>query len=149
MEDEPHAVVRLLLARMGSHPEEFRVGKEPFHNRWEDHLTSIDIFGNETDKAAVNAAMRDIRLAEIHEHVMDELLTGPERRRAEMEEAKAANVPYLSYPNPAQQQQQYDQWKQQQLQQAQTQAQQLRQQQLRQEQLYNGGIPGTLKGILK
>jgi hypothetical protein len=125
-DNQPHAVVRLLLARMSSHPEEFRVGKEPFHNRWEDHLTSIDIFGNETDKAAVNAAMRDIRLAEIHEQVMDELLNGPERRRAEMEEAKAAKNQSIAHSHQAQQQL-YGQFKQQQY----------------------GGIPRALKGILK
>jgi hypothetical protein len=85
-DDEPHAVVRLLLKRMESHPEEFRVADEPFHYRWYDHVDAIQAFGSEADKAAMDEGLREIRLAEVHERVMDELVNGPERRRKEREE---------------------------------------------------------------
>jgi len=85
-DNEPHAVVRLLLKRMESHPEEFRVADEPFHDRWYDHVNAIQAFGSEADKAAMAEGLREIRLAEVHERVMDELVNGPERRRKEREE---------------------------------------------------------------
>jgi hypothetical protein len=84
MADEPHAVVKLLVARMESHPEEF---KSDVRGRWDDTITEITDYGNETDKAAMNAKLRDIRLGEAHEGMMDELLNGPERRRVQQEEA--------------------------------------------------------------
>jgi hypothetical protein len=83
---EPHDVVKLLLARMKSHPEEFMIAKKPFHDRWDDHINEVNSYGNEVDKAALNAKLRDLRLAEIHEQVMDELCNGDERRRKEEEE---------------------------------------------------------------
>lgn len=86
MVDEPHEVVKLLLKRMDSHPEEFKIAEEPFHDRWYDHVNSVEAFGNEADKAAIKAKLRDIRLGETHERVMDELLNGPERRRKQEEE---------------------------------------------------------------
>jgi hypothetical protein len=86
VDNEPHAVVRLLLARMESHPEEFKVGDGPFLDRWYDSINTINAYGNETDRAALNAKLRDLRLGEAHEQVMDELVNGPERRRKEVEE---------------------------------------------------------------
>lgn len=84
---EPHDVVKLLLARMESHPEEFKVAElGPFHNRWYDYINGVHAYGNETDKTAIAAKLRDIRLSEIHEQVMDELCNGDERRRREAEE---------------------------------------------------------------
>ena len=88
MADEPHEVVTLLLKRMESHPEEFRIGDGPFHDRWYDHVNGIHAYGSEADKAAMAAGLRKIRLAEIHEKVMDELLNGDERRRKAKEEAE-------------------------------------------------------------
>jgi hypothetical protein len=86
MADEVHDVVKLLTARMKSHPEEFRVADAPFHDRWYDHVNSIQAFGTEADKAAIAEGLREIRLAETHERVMDELLNGDERRRKVFEE---------------------------------------------------------------
>lgn len=79
----PHDVVKLLLARMESHPEEFRLKQGRNHSRWFDHINAVNSYGNEVDKAALNAKLRDLRLSEIHEQVMDELCNGPERRRME------------------------------------------------------------------
>ena len=86
VDNEPHAVVRLLLARMESHPEEFKSRSEPYYERWANHMEALREYGNETDNAAIVAKLRDIRLAEIHEQVMDELLNGPERHRQQEEE---------------------------------------------------------------
>lgn len=86
MADEVHEVVTLLLARMESNPEEFKVADVPFHDRWYDHVNAIQAFGSEADKAAIAAGLRKIRLAETHERVMDELLNGEDRRRKEAED---------------------------------------------------------------
>ena len=86
---EPHDAVKLLLARMESHPEEFRAKKEgPYHDRWYEHINAIHAYGNESDTAAINAGVRNIRLGQIHEQVMEELCNGPEHRRKEEEEAE-------------------------------------------------------------
>jgi len=78
-----HPVVKLLLARMESHPEEF---KRSLDSRWYDTINEITSWGNEADKTAVNEKLRDIRLQEAHEDMMDELCNGDERRRKEEEE---------------------------------------------------------------
>jgi hypothetical protein len=88
MADEPHEVVKLLLARMESHPEEFRLKDPSYHDRWYNHMSAINTYGSEADKAALAAKTRDIRLTEVHEQVMDELLNGDDRRRKEEEEAE-------------------------------------------------------------
>lgn len=83
---EPHEVVKLLLARMESHPEEFRLKDPSYHDRWYNHMSAINTHGNEADKAALAGKIREIRLAEIHEQVMDELLNGEDRRAQEEKE---------------------------------------------------------------
>lgn len=88
MADEPHEVVKLLLARMESHPEEFKLKQGRYHSRWFDHINAVNSYGNEVDKAALNAKLRDLRLSEIHEQVMDEMLNGEDRRAQEKEEAE-------------------------------------------------------------
>jgi hypothetical protein len=60
-------------------------------------------YGSEADNAAITAKLRDIRLAEIHEHVMDELVNGPERRRKQ-EEAREYERQMLTQGKLAQQQ---------------------------------------------
>jgi maltoporin len=71
---------------MESHPEEFTRDGETYHARWYDYVEGIKAYGNEADNAAIAAKLRDIRMGEIHEYVMDELVNGPERRRKEVEE---------------------------------------------------------------
>ena len=87
MADEPHDAVKLLLARMDSHPEEFRFKEGAYHDRWYNHISAINSYGNEADKAALNAKIRDVRMAEVHEQVIEELCNGLENRRKEEEEA--------------------------------------------------------------
>jgi len=88
MADEPHDAVKLLLARMDSHPEEFKLKDPSYHDRWYNHISAINSYGNEADRAAIAAKTRDIRMAEVHEQVMEELCNGPEHRRKEEEEAE-------------------------------------------------------------
>ena len=102
-DNEPHAVVRLLLKRMESHPEEFQSRSEPYYERWATHMEGLREYGSEADNAAITAKLRDIRLAEIHEHVMDELVNGPERRRKQ-EEAREYERQMLTQGKLAQQQ---------------------------------------------
>ena len=85
MTEEPHAVVRLLLKRMESHPEEFRRDRGAFLDRWAIFVSDIDDFGSTEDKAVMREAMRKFRMDEIHEAVMNELVNGPDRRREEEE----------------------------------------------------------------
>lgn len=89
MADEPHEVVKLLLARMESHPEEFEGGMSNRHTRWRKALE--DVFSNLTDEEAkpLQSALNKVRLDEIHKSVMDELLNGDERRRMEEAEYEA------------------------------------------------------------
>lgn len=82
MEDEVHEVVTLLLARMESHPEEFKSHAD----RWDRVLLEILEHGSEAEIAAIHASVRNIRLGEAHEDMMDELLNGEDRRRKEAEE---------------------------------------------------------------
>jgi hypothetical protein len=87
MADEPHDAVKMLLARMESHPEEFRFKEGAYHDRWYNHISAVNSYGNEADKAALNAKIRDVRMAEVHEQVIEELCNGLENRRKEEEEA--------------------------------------------------------------
>jgi hypothetical protein len=86
VDNEPHAVVRLLLKRMESHPEEFKRNTLPSADRWNSIVSDVIEWGNEADTNAINAALRNIRLGEAHEDMMDELVNGPERRRKVEEE---------------------------------------------------------------
>ena len=79
---EMHDVVKLLLARMESHPEEFERGT----SRWAWMLEGVMTNCSEEERAALHAGLRPIRLQQLHEDVMDQLLTGDERRRKEAEE---------------------------------------------------------------
>lgn len=82
MADKLHDVVKLLIARMESHPEEFGRGM----SRWGWMLEGVMANCSEEERAAIHAGLRPIRLKQLHEDVMDELLNGDDRRRAEIEE---------------------------------------------------------------
>ena len=84
MADEPHDVVKLLLARMESHPEEFDGGHP--RDRWYATLIDIKEYAPAEDAALVEAKVAAIRLDRAHRAVMDELLNGEDRRRKEAED---------------------------------------------------------------
>jgi len=84
MEDNIHPAVELLLARMKSHPEEFPRGG----GRWAGFLENMQELLSEEEASLLKSHMRTIRLDEVHEDIMDELLNGPERR-AEAERVAA------------------------------------------------------------
>jgi hypothetical protein len=73
---EIHPAVELLLARMKSHPEEFPRGG----GRWAGFLDNMQELLSEEETSLLKSHMRTIRLDEVHEDIMDELLNGPERR---------------------------------------------------------------------
>lgn len=94
---EMHDVVKLLLARMESHPEEFDVESRPNEfdvdlptlfrsGRWDGVLARINPHLNGAEEAALKGKIRDMALTAAHEAAMDELLNGPARR----EEAERA-----------------------------------------------------------
>lgn len=79
---EPHEVVKLLIKRMDSHPEEFKKDAD----RWDRVLVEVLEHADEAEIAAIHASVRNIRLGEAHEDMMEELCNGEERRRKEREE---------------------------------------------------------------
>ena len=93
-EEKPdlHPLTELMLARMKSHPEEFRLTRteDVFHvYRWDVIVTRIQNYGSEADKQALADGLNPIRMDEAHEWAMDELLNGEERRRKLREEEDA------------------------------------------------------------
>jgi hypothetical protein len=79
---EFHPVVTLLLKRIESHPEEFGRGA----HRWDWIIERVQNYGSKEEDEAIDAALRPIRLQEVHEDMMDELCNGDDRRRKEEEE---------------------------------------------------------------
>jgi hypothetical protein len=72
-----HPVVQLLLKRMESHPEEFQYSTG---GRWQYALDMIEDHGAEGEKAALQSAIKIIRLEEAHVWALNELCNGDERR---------------------------------------------------------------------
>jgi len=91
MEDKKlHPVVELMLARMESHPEEFRdehmLAKGELiadYGRWYLALRAIKDNGSEQDIEALNEALGAIRMEQVYEWALDELLNGEARRAKE------------------------------------------------------------------
>jgi hypothetical protein len=67
---------------MESHPEEFKKDAD----RWDRVLVEVLEHADEAEIAAIHASIRNIRLGEAHEDMMDELCNGEERRRKVFEE---------------------------------------------------------------
>jgi hypothetical protein len=95
MTNEVHPVVELLIARMESHPEEFKddylmseVRPTAGSGRWLLATQAIQDHGSKRDVEALNAALSKIYMQYIHEWTMDELLNGEDRRREEEERKK-------------------------------------------------------------
>jgi hypothetical protein len=85
---EFHDVVKLLLARMESHPEEFventgngDIISDGKGDRWWRVLTYVEDYGTDEEQKAIQAGMREVKLRKAHEIMMDELLNGEDRRR--------------------------------------------------------------------
>ena len=88
MSDELHEVVKLLVARIESHPQEFYndlVEVDGTEDRWWAVIRDIRTYGNKVEVEAVNAALREGKLRKAHEAMMDELCNGDERRRKQRE----------------------------------------------------------------
>ena len=81
--DNIHPVVKLLAARMESHPEEFDFeqgsNQSLYESRWGLVLERIKGWASEEDMAVLRKPFMDA----IHRDTMDELLNGPERRAEE------------------------------------------------------------------
>jgi hypothetical protein len=95
MTNEVHPVVELLIARMESHPEEFKddylmseLSPANGSGRWLPATQAIQDHGSKRDVEALNAALSKIYMQRIHEWTMDELLNGEDRRREEEERKK-------------------------------------------------------------
>ena len=71
---EPHDVVKLLVARMESNPEEFTSEEI---GRWAQFLDELMPFVTEEERVMLRKPM----IQTIHEEVLDELLNGPDKRR--------------------------------------------------------------------
>lgn len=80
MADEPHDVVKLLVARMESNPEEFNDDD----GRWAQWLDELLPFVTEEERVMLRKPM----MQTIHEEVLDELLNGPDKRREAEENRK-------------------------------------------------------------
>jgi hypothetical protein len=89
---EPHDVVKLLAARMESHPEEFPVnpnGQLPIMGRWAPWLAQAEHLMDDAERTLLYAKAKEAIFQRIHEEVLDELMNGPERRRKEAEERES------------------------------------------------------------
>ena len=104
MSEELHDVVKLMLARMESHPEEFVPEKEDHQyvlrdgnaNRWWRAMSEVQEYANEQEKKAIAAKLRELRLQQAHEWAMDELCNGEERRRKEKRARELEEQRYMA-----------------------------------------------------
>jgi len=97
MADNIHEVVKLLAARMESHPEEFQAnpsGLPPIRGRWSTWLVQAESLMNEAERELIYDKAKEVIFQRIHEEVLDELLNG-EQRRAEEKAAHDAEVQRL------------------------------------------------------
>lgn len=89
MADNVHEVVKLLAARMESHPEEFHIYDNStlvIGGRWETWISQIRPFMNEAEHEMLFSTAKEAFLQRVHEEVLDELLNGEERRAQERRE---------------------------------------------------------------
>lgn len=77
---EPHEVVKLLVARMESNPEEF----DDDEGRWAQWLDELLPFVTDEERVMLRKPM----MQTIYEEVMDELCNGEERRRKHKEDTE-------------------------------------------------------------
>jgi len=92
MADNVHEVVKLLAARMESHPEEFPVnpnGRLPIGGRWYAWLAQAEHLMNDAERTLIYDKAKEAIFQRIHEEVLDELLNGEQRRAEEKAEHDA------------------------------------------------------------
>ena len=77
-----HPVIRLLLARMESHPEEFYCNAS---GRWDYFLQLLEENARPEEFSVLAEPLRRIRLEEIHGLVLDELCNGVTRLKKSKE----------------------------------------------------------------
>ncbi len=72
MNESFHPAVQLMLARMDTHPEEFR----PRGYRWEEALGSMLEAASPEERLALETKLNRFRMDALHEQIMSELLDG-------------------------------------------------------------------------
>jgi len=70
---ELHPVVKLMIARMTSNPDEFSGNTT---NRWGRYIDTIEKYGSDEDREAIKAAMYTIRMDKAHSEALGELYNG-------------------------------------------------------------------------
>lgn len=85
MEDREdiHAVVKLLVARMQSNPEEFKfnpTGSLAITGRWERWIAQLGWHFNEAEKELIYGKAKELIFNRVHEEVMEELINGSDRK---------------------------------------------------------------------
>lgn len=93
MSADLHPVIRLLIARMESHPDEFR---SDYVGRWSSFIEEIREHAVGTDREVFDAAYSKVMLDRAHERVMDELLNGEERRAEEVRRREEEKRQYMA-----------------------------------------------------
>jgi hypothetical protein len=80
-EDKFHPVVKLLLSRMRSRPDEFSCISDDYYHgqrgpeaRWNTFIYQLQAYMTRTERAALNNGVREIRMMKIQHDVMQELL---------------------------------------------------------------------------
>lgn len=73
MPEDFHPAVQLMLARMETHPEEFR----PRGFRWEALVASMIAAATPEEGMALTRKLNSFRMDSLHEQIMSELLEGP------------------------------------------------------------------------
>lgn len=96
MREGVHPAIALLLSRMDSHPEEFT---GPGLTRWARTIDQVQEYARPEDLALFDTTLNNLRMARVHEDIMDELLNGDERRAAREADAKKAYA--MVAPSPA------------------------------------------------
>lgn len=73
-----HPACELLLARMYSNPEEFIAGAV----RWSNILNKISEFAPKDEWKEILTRWNEIRMDQLHKHIMQELCTGDKHNAA-------------------------------------------------------------------
>jgi hypothetical protein len=92
-----HPAVQLMLARMDTHPEEFR----PRGYRWEEHLDAMLEASSPEERAALTTKLNRFRMDTLHEEVMADLLDGNQKPKVVTGGNTSLQEALMSYRNAA------------------------------------------------